>query len=79
MLKTTVLTASAAIALAVGSALPASAAPCEPGFELGPFGICEPISREIPEPSTILGGAIVGGALLAKKILAARKARSSTT
>ena len=75
MLKTTALAASAAIALAMGSALPASAAPCEPGFELGPFGICERVSREIPEPSTILGIAVVGGGLLAKKILAAKKNR----
>ena len=75
MLKTAALTASAAIALAMGSALPAFAVDCEPGFEPDVFGICQPIPQDIPEPSTILGGTVVGGALLAKKILAAKKAR----
>jgi hypothetical protein len=66
MLKSTLLAASAAIAI-VAAASPASAFTTFPGPN-------QPPTQKVPEPATILGTIAVGGALLAQKKMAAKKA-----
>lgn len=76
-MKATILTATAAIALATAAALPASAVDCKPGEQPTSDGFgCEeiPTPQPVPEPAAILGSFVVGGALLGQKVLKSKKA-----
>ena len=74
MLKNTLFAAGAAIAIIAASSMPASAVSCPSGKvpDANGFGCVD--AQEVPEPLTILGSVAVGGAILGKKALSAKKA-----
>ncbi len=73
MLKNTLFVVASTIAVVTSFSLPAAAVECEPGEEPNEFGICQPVPRRVPEPSTILGSLVVVGALIGKKGLDNKK------
>ena len=76
-MKATILTVTAAIAMVAAASFPASAVDCGPGEQpAGPFGGCEqiPTPEPVPEPATIVGSLVAGGALLGRKYLKSQKA-----
>ncbi|MDY7008586.1 MAG: PEP-CTERM sorting domain-containing protein [Cyanobacteriota bacterium] len=73
MLKNTLLTVAATIAVVASSSLPAAAVNCPPGQvpDADGFG-CVDAPIKVPEPTSILGILAVGG-LIGKKAFDAQK------